>query len=358
MGYQYLLLLVFAISLATLQTAFAQQSPEDCGPDQVYVPGQCVDIDEGPQSTTFTIETDQSSYVDGEIIRIFGFISELDDNFSQPLTLIIIDPFGNMISVAQIIPYYSGTFSTFFEDSSERTLKTSGVYKIRAEYGAQKTSTTFSFSAEEFTPTPTHFDTVPPSVLVPSDMTVDAFDSSGARVHFSVKAIDDEDDVLTPRCSPSSGSLFSIGDTTVTCSATDHSGNSDRKSFIITVITSDIVIPSWIRDVAGFWCGDEIDEGSFIGAVQYLINNDVIIVPTAASSGSSPQQIPNWIKSNACWWSQDLISNNDFALGLQYLLSQGIIVIPYSDEVETEEPEEEGKDITIELKESVSIESQ
>ncbi len=45
LGYQYLLLLVFAISLATMQTAFAQQSPEDCGPDQIYQNGQCLDID-------------------------------------------------------------------------------------------------------------------------------------------------------------------------------------------------------------------------------------------------------------------------------------------------------------------------
>jgi len=174
-------------------------------------------------------------------------------------------------------------------------------------------------------PTPTPFDNVPPLILTPSDMTVDATDSSGTRVDYSVKAIDDEDGVLRPNCSPSSGSLFPIGDTTVTCSATDFSGNSDRKSFLITVNSPDVIIPSWIKDVAGFWCGDEIDNASFIEAIQYLINNDVIIVPTTVSSGSGVQEIPNWIKSNACWWSQGLITNSDFASGLQYLIGQGII---------------------------------
>ena len=170
-------------------------------------------------------------------------------------------------------------------------------------------------------------DTVPPLLLTPSDITIDATDSSGARVDYSVKAIDDNDGILRPNCFPSSGSLFPIGKTTVTCSATDNSGNSDRKSFLITVNPPDVLIPSWIKDVAGFWCGDEIDNASFIEAIQYLINNDVIIVPATASSGTGVQEIPNWVKSNACWWSQGLISNSDFASGLQYLIGQGIIKI-------------------------------
>jgi len=168
-------------------------------------------------------------------------------------------------------------------------------------------------------------DTVPPLLLTPSDMTIDATDSSGARVDYSVKAIDDNDGILRPNCSPSPGSLFPIGKTTVTCSATDYSGNSDRKSFLITVNPPDVLIPSWIKDVAGFWCGDEIDNASFIEAIQYLINNDVILVPATASSGTGVQEIPNWVKSNACWWSQGLITNSDFASGLQYLIGQGII---------------------------------
>jgi len=147
-----------------------------------------------------------------------------------------------------------------------------------------------------------------------------ASDSSGVKADYSVKAIDDVDGILRPNCSPSSGSLFHIGETTVTCSATDNFGNSDRKSFLITVNSSDVVILSWVKDVAGFWCGDEIDNASFIEAIQYLINNDVIMVPATTSSGSGAQEIPNWIKSNTCWWSQGLITNSDFALVLQYFI--------------------------------------
>jgi len=95
---------------------------------------------------------------------------------------------------------------------------------------------------------------------------------------------------------------------------------SDRKSFLTTVNYSDVEIPSWVKDVAGFWCGSEIDNASFIEAIQYLINNDVIMIPATASSGSGAQEIPNWIKNNVCYWSQGLITNSVFASGLHYFI--------------------------------------
>ena len=275
--------------------------------------------------TPFTVSTDRSSYNDGDTIRISGNIGTLNENPYVPVAIMIIDPIGETAAVAQVSPSSVGSYSHTI--TAGGTMQISGVYDIIVTYGLQKASTTFLFSAGGFTPTPTPFDTTPPLILTPSDMTIDATDSSGARVDYSVKAIDDNDGVLRPNCSPTSGSLFFIGDTTVTCSATDNSGNSARKSFLITVNSPDVIIPSWVRDVAGFWCGDEIDDSSFIEAIQYLIDNDVIIVPTTASSGYGSQEIPNWIKNNACWWSQGLISSSDFASGLQYLIGQGIIRI-------------------------------
>ena len=168
-------------------------------------------------------------------------------------------------------------------------------------------------------------DNVPPLLLMPKNMVVDATDSRGISVDFSVKAIDDVDGVISPRCSPHSGSQFPIGDNLVTCSATDRAGNSDQKSFTITVRSPDIVIPNWVRDVAEFWCGDEIDDPSFIGAIQYLIDNDVILVPVTGSGVGYSQEVPAWVKNNACWWSQGLITDKDFASGIQYLIGQGII---------------------------------
>ena len=378
--------------------------------------------------TPFTVSTDKSSYNDGDTIKISGNVGTLNENYNVAVTLFILDPIGDIMTVDQLLTDSSGAFSKVI-NAGGPLWELTGDYEIRAQYGTQKTSITFYFVGTTTTPptspntvfiplgsslpgcedtnecfipavitvnvgdtvkwenkdsaahtvtsgsaadgpdgtfdsnmfmsgqtfshtfvtsgeypyfdmlhpwqagvvivkgTPSNgiVDTTPPLLLTPSDMTIDATDSSGARVDYSVKAIDDNDGVLRPNCSPSSGSLFFIGETTVTCSATDNSGNSARKSFLITVNSPDVIIPSWVRDVAGFWCDNEIDDSSFIEAIQYLIDNDVIIVPITASSGSGAQEIPNWIKNNACWWSQGLITNSDFASGLQYLIGQGII---------------------------------
>ena len=170
-------------------------------------------------------------------------------------------------------------------------------------------------------------DDVSPLILTPSDITVNADDKYGAIVEFSVKAMDDVDGIIRVSCTPSSSSYFQIGKTTVQCNATDSAGNSAEKSFTVIVQATSVVIPEWIKNVAGFWCDGEIEDSSFVEGIQYLIDNKVIIVPTASSGSGTSQQIPDWIKNNACWWSSGQISDNDFASGLQYLIKNGIIQI-------------------------------
>jgi murein DD-endopeptidase MepM/ murein hydrolase activator NlpD len=57
----------------------------------------------------------------------------------------------------------------------------------------------------------------------------------GAEVSFSVSATDDCDTNVTLVCTPPSGSLFPVGTTTVSCTATDGAGNIDRSDFPVIV---------------------------------------------------------------------------------------------------------------------------
>ncbi len=79
-------------------------------------------------------------------------------------------------------------------------------------------------------------DTTDPVVTVPPDVTTEAAGPGGAAVTFSASATDDVDGALTPTCVPASGSTFPLGMTTVTCSATDASGNTGTASFAVTVV--------------------------------------------------------------------------------------------------------------------------
>ena len=78
-------------------------------------------------------------------------------------------------------------------------------------------------------------DTTPPTITTPSSLVVDATSPAGAIVTYSVTAGDLVDPHPTLTCSPASGSTFPNGDTTVTCTATDFSGNKGSASFNVHV---------------------------------------------------------------------------------------------------------------------------
>ncbi|MFH8400822.1 VWA domain-containing protein [Streptomyces anulatus] len=62
-------------------------------------------------------------------------------------------------------------------------------------------------------------------VVTVDDRTARAPDDDGARIDYTATATDPQDGALPVTCTPPSGSLFPVGTTTVTCSATDSAGN-------------------------------------------------------------------------------------------------------------------------------------
>ena len=92
----------------------------------------------------FTFEINKNSYSDGEKIRISGHVEEL---LSQtPVTLQILSPNGNLITIAQIQVGADGTFNTEFT-SGGPTWASQGTYTIKALYGnnSRTAETTFYF---------------------------------------------------------------------------------------------------------------------------------------------------------------------------------------------------------------------
>ena len=169
-------------------------------------------------------------------------------------------------------------------------------------------------------------DTVPPQVLVPDDIVIETDNQNGATANFNPRAIDNIDELITPSCNYSSGSVFPIGTTEVTCTATDSAGNTSSNSFNVTIEFSGILIPDWVKDVAGWWHEGEINDASFLEGIAYLIEHDVLVVPST-EAGSGGGAVPEWVKNTAGWWANDEIDDETFVNALQYLIQQGLIQV-------------------------------
>jgi len=87
-----------------------------------------------------------------------------------------------------------------------------------------------------------------PTIHTPATVTSGAFLSSGAVVTFGVTVVDDKDPAPTVTVSPPSGSMFPVGSTTVTVTATDATGNTSTKSFDVTV--TQVSLP---KDYKAYW---------------------------------------------------------------------------------------------------------
>ncbi|MGW2178001.1 HYR domain-containing protein [Streptomyces sp. NPDC001732] len=77
-------------------------------------------------------------------------------------------------------------------------------------------------------------------VVTVDDLTVRAKDDEGARVTYGATAQDATDGTLPVTCTPASGSLFPVGRTTVTCSATDSAGNTGTDTAEIEVLEAPV----------------------------------------------------------------------------------------------------------------------
>ncbi len=107
-------------------------------------------------------------------------------------------------------------------------------------------------------------------------------------------------------------------------------GNDLAKTSIPIVINritnqNDISIPDWIRNNALWWSEEQIDDNTFIQGIEYLIKNDIIVIPQTQQETTDSQDIPSWIRNNAGWWADGQIDDETFVQGLGFLIQKGII---------------------------------
>ena len=123
-------------------------------------------------------------------------------------------------------------------------------------------------------------DTTAPVVTPPGDVTVEATGPSGATATFgAATALDAVDGPVAATCDATSGDLFALGDTTVTCSATDSVGNTGSASFTVTVTDTTAPVVTVPADVTVEATGPSGAPATFADATAL----DVVDGPLAAT---------------------------------------------------------------------------
>jgi len=106
--------------------------------------------------------------------------------------------------------------------------------------------------------------------------------------------------------------------------------------FLVGVLTipessAQDAIPSWIKNNAGWWADDKINDFTFAQGIGFLIKNKIIQIhdlPTTPDGEIAIENdivIPSWIKNNAGWWANNKISDSDFLSGIKFLVETNII---------------------------------
>jgi hypothetical protein len=93
----------------------------------------------------------------------------------------------------------------------------------------------------------------------------------------------------------------------------------------ITSQNNKISIPDWIRNNALWWSEEKIDDNTFIQGIEYLIKNEIILIPQTQQETMESKEIPSWIRNNAAWWADGQIDDETFVQGLEFLIKKGII---------------------------------
>ena len=100
------------------------------------------------QTTEFplTVETDFPGYAENSEIIISGKVKESSlAEYTQPVTLMIVSPDGNIVKIDQLNLNSGNEFFTTLVAGGP-LWKAGGDYTVKVNYGAQKAETTFNYA--------------------------------------------------------------------------------------------------------------------------------------------------------------------------------------------------------------------
>ena len=100
-----------------------------------------------------SVTTNKEFYTEGSTITISGFVKDFDtsdDMRSMDVTIMVLAPNGNLVTVAQVSPDSDGNYSTTMVAGG--MINVEGDYTVKAKWGAQANQTEFKYGGSSGAP--------------------------------------------------------------------------------------------------------------------------------------------------------------------------------------------------------------
>ena len=107
--------------------------------------------------------------------------------------------------------------------------------------------------------------------------------------------------------------------------------------FSFTVSAEENLIPTWIKNTAGFWVDDQISDIEFINALQFLVKEGILVIPqeqneTEKKTDVSQLTIEELKEQAVSWDYKDILRNEEYYIGKIIYLTGSIEVIKEHDD--------------------------
>lgn len=60
---------------------------------------------------------------------------------------------------------------------------------------------------------------------------------------------------------------------------------------VTTVYAQESLLPGWIKTIAGFWSSNQISDEEFVGALQYLVKEKILVIPSEQPQINPPSEL-------------------------------------------------------------------
>jgi len=60
---------------------------------------------------------------------------------------------------------------------------------------------------------------------------------------------------------------------------------------VVSILAEEELIPSWIRNIAGFWADRQISDKEFLSALQYLVEQGILVIPPTEDSAKIVKEV-------------------------------------------------------------------